>query len=1286
MVGIGYYIAISDQPKARQWVTNWVESKLETNVEFSKYTFSKTHDFPWITLTLHDILIEGIHFKEYEKELLRCDKLNFAFHPWQWVWGKYELKELRFENTKIKFFKDTTGLSNIKVLAPLLFNKQGQKKGGLSLNNARFENLYFEFIDTQRQKKYQVDVPSATLDLQNENANQLIQFDADCYFHQLLFDHTKGPFLKNTNGTVSLRVSIDSTKNNIQLLPSTLLVGDDIINLQGQFAKADTNFLALDISSEGILLENAVPILSTDIQTALKGVEVDQPIQTAFQLNGPLVPGEKVAFELEFSTQNALFKFQDKFIKDLSVRGHYTNNDNANDKTSKETNVFTIHELAGKFMGTINTRLNARLKNFVDLSEFEIDTEINGPLKNLQTYIPYAQLFDIQKGLAFVDIKYKGSLRDVLNQKPKKENTEMSGTIKIIDGRFGENNFFGLDWLSGDFQFNEDRLHIHQMDIRYDDTDYQFAGLITNHLPFISGDGKLNTDFQLKLDSLNVNEYLEQYMYGETNRQVENTLKVKKITNLVRSINPFFNIRFSLFTNYFKYDSLSLENVQIETALKDSVLNQKTKVPEPVVLFSIQTTSESKIHNLDASIMLFELDDPFVFVNAAVSAPIKQLKYIRFFDEWNFDKGMVDIHTNTSFRLNHFIQKDSLLNSLQTNGKIFLENIYASSDRNKLQLQGLGGMLHFDEEKISIANLKLNYESQQFEISGDINNHLPYLLGMKQPFKIDLSIDVPEINLYPTQSGETSMTQEWGSPKDWLDKLVGYSNMTTGKIRANIGNIRHVYYPLQQVTFIAYLNEDCKNYKTGIDCFEVDSLSAILWDSTAVHANFELNDFADPQLRANVAIDLPVASMRNMFPPHQLAFFEGMMDIDVVYHGEMYHDLSRENYLLENSIDGKIMLKNGAIDYVPRGYEFRNLNGVFEFDEKNLLIKHLETALNQNWVTANGRSENFMPFLILPEPEEKITIELETHSPYFNFYEFSTPRLLALKQKLKLETRPKFTVAKLDELLNKGTLDLSVKADTMVYRTFQPENVEGSVLLGANKVELNGVKMEVADGTLAIDGRIDNIVNHAPRVDVHVVLKDNNVQRIFEAFENFGQRDLTSQKIKGVVSANILFRTDVNDNYRLLPSSFLGQMNIKIYDAELIDILTMNDLGSFLFKKRKFDNIAIDTLKTKTFLRGKHLFVDNFYIHASPIDFSVSGLYSLGSDDASNLFFKIPIGNLFRKHVGKEDLSNPKTRRKGFNINIEAIEKKDNLDFKFRLFGNKKRKKKRRRKFLELEH
>lgn len=450
----------------------------------------------------------------------------------------------------------------------------------------------------------------------------------------------------------------------------------------------------------------------------------------------------------------------------------------------------------------------------------------------------------------------------------------------------------------------------------------------------------------------------------------------------------------------------------------------------------------------------------------------------------------------------------------------------------------------------------------------------------------------------------------------------------------------------------------------------ITNFSANWQDLPVSSNNMEIVNLVNPLLTCDLHSEFSFAKLDDILGSNALDLRNGNCVADITYKGPIYRNNNTNSF-----VNGSITLKNGSIWYAPREVEMKNVNGRIIFKNSTVLVEDLQCEVLNNKITMQGRAENLLS-LINSEPN-KANISWNIYSPSLNFNAFTF--LLANRKKVNLNGHSKHKLikiaSKIDEVLDEGSLNIILNTDRLIYKKFLANNVKANVVLLQDQYLLKNVSMEHAGGRIQFNGSVLPENNYR-KAAINVNLENVDVTRIMESFSEFGQEGITSQNLRGKLSATIAASMKINTKGTAEPKSIESIVDFSLKDGELVNYEPIKKLQNFLFKNRDFDNIRFAELKDKLEIKDGEIKINRMEIQSSVMSLFLEGLYSnKGNTDIS---IQVPLRNIHKRGLDYNPENIGTEKKGGTSIYVRGRPGPDGkIKFKLDLFHKYKKDKER---------
>jgi hypothetical protein len=195
-----------------------------------------------------------------------------------------------------------------------------------------------------------------------------------------------------------------------------------------------------------------------------------------------------------------------------------------------------------------------------------------------------------------------------------------------------------------------------------------------------------------------------------------------------------------------------------------------------------------------------------------------------------------------------------------------------------------------------------------------------------------------------------------------------------------------------------------------------------------------------------------------------------------------------------------------------------------------------------------------------------------------------------------------------------------------------------------------------------------------PHLALRGKILNADVQSVFQSFDNFGQKTLTDKNLKGKLSTDFNFESNLNNNVRLIPATMKGLLHINLTNGHINNFEPFMKMKKLVFKNRNFESVQFAPITNNFHLRGEEIEIEPMEIESNVMTLFVDGVYSFGKKTDINI--AIPLSNLKKRDSTYVlDPNNPE-RKEGSKIFLKAQDENGEVNIKL-AFRKKERRKRR---------
>ena len=421
-----------------------------------------------------------------------------------------------------------------------------------------------------------------------------------------------------------------------------------------------------------------------------------------------------------------------------------------------------------------------------------------------------------------------------------------------------------------------------------------------------------------------------------------------------------------------------------------------------------------------------------------------------------------------------------------------------------------------------------------------------------------------------------------------------------------------------------------------------------------------IDNFNKPVATGIFKAQFPIAKLNNVLGKELLHFTKGTANIKLAYKADII-----DFKLRKPIVSGIVDIKNANVDYVPRQLSFTNTSISLNFTGPDLFIKNIRLQSGRSIAYMEGSIRNFLN-LYYSAPE-KILLNWEIKSPQLHLGEFigflGTRTYVNTPKKASKNTFSK----DLNAVFEKSQVNMHLQVDKIYYNKFLATNAIADLLVSENGINIKNVSVKHGGGTLKLNGHLYQ-AGALNRFAVNTILSNVNVKSFFYEFENFGQKSITSENLKGNLFSKINIGGTISSKGKLIPNSLNGSLIFDLKQGALLNFDPITKVGKFAFPLRDLKNIEFRNLNGKFDIKGERILINPMQISSNVLNMDVAGVYSIHK--GTNIAVDVPLRNP-KNDVEIEDATERKEKRmKGIVLHLLAI---DGEDGKIKIKLNKDR-------------
>jgi len=564
------------------------------------------------------------------------------------------------------------------------------------------------------------------------------------------------------------------------------------------------------------------------------------------------------------------------------------------------------------------------------------------------------------------------------------------------------------------------------------------------------------------------------------------------------------------------------------------------------------------------------------------------------------------------------------ISSVVTMDKLYLSGKFGSSDYTLVaSADGHTGPLHMEQLFLEGGNalnlqLRLDVNHGQYGIRKGVLNWG----GLR--FTISgTALDGPPVNLdLKVQSRNTDIgTLVASLPLVYQKKLLTYSPQ--GKLQFTMfikNQISKTIIPHVEAEF--RVGKGSFNLGKGIRMEQLDIAGTFsngmankeetsLLDLTKVSGRFGDNSFSGfirlsnlirPYILFGLKLDTDLSQIQKLTGVDSLVKVSGRLDGDLAGKGRLL-DLHRIHFKEFGNwtFSGDFHLHNGLVNLLKNNRTFTEMNGGLKLSQ-NLVTEDLTFCSGTNHFRINATIKDFLSWVF--HHDEPLDIQAQLYSPSVNVDVQPSGNQQAAQD--SAVRQPSF-------FPDSVFLDLSFTLASLKIGKFNAQNVSGMVTYKPFMFVLRSVNFQTMSGRVSGGGVVLQQLNKDFLVRTQCQLEGIDIHDLFSAFNNFGQKTITDQHVRGILDGNLTLQSEWDSKLHVKPESILAGSSFELKNGELINFEPMMGLSRFI-EVSELQHIYFSTLQNEIYIRNKTVIMPGMDINSSAFNISASGEHTFDNN------------------------------------------------------------------------
>jgi AsmA-like C-terminal region len=421
-------------------------------------------------------------------------------------------------------------------------------------------------------------------------------------------------------------------------------------------------------------------------------------------------------------------------------------------------------------------------------------------------------------------------------------------------------------------------------------------------------------------------------------------------------------------------------------------------------------------------------------------------------------------------------------------------------------------------------------------------------------------------------------------------------------------------------------------------------------ENIPLHADtVDITNLKYPQLACDLHSAFDLSVLNEVYGSESLQFQKGSCHMDLRYKGPL-----SENDTAGATVNGHLDIDSGGIEYLPYKFTLSHAKGRLLFKDQDLVVQHLEARAGTSTVMIKGVAKNLIA--LLDHNAEDVSMDWTLNAAHLELEDLvSLVGGPVSGGTTRRSTTSLFgaTANRIDNFLKNGLVHLNLDAADISYENFSGAHAKADITFHDDEIRLNRMTVEQSLGSLDLKATLSRRAKgYANPLTFESHLQNVDIPKLFTSFDNFGQKAITGQNLKGRMNADIQLTGALNNRAVVVPNSFKGTVNFSITDGELVNFEPMEKIHEKVMKKRDFSQIRFAELQNQLVIDSTTVSLQRMEIRSSVFTLYATGTYDMKT--GTDMELEIPLSNLKNKNTDAPPESKGNDSKAGPSVRLRA--------------------------------
>lgn len=380
--------------------------------------------------------------------------------------------------------------------------------------------------------------------------------------------------------------------------------------------------------------------------------------------------------------------------------------------------------------------------------------------------------------------------------------------------------------------------------------------------------------------------------------------------------------------------------------------------------------------------------------------------------------------------------------------------------------------------------------------------------------------------------------------------------------------------------------------------------------SNSFKGNCEVVNFSDPYITLSAEVNTNLQDLIKFYPIDTVQALSGDLKLNASVEGlvkNMKHPASSGDI----KANGTATIRDLKLQFKGSPKVLNVTEGQVQLNASDLQVTSLKLMHGSSDIALVGSMPAFLNYVF--DSKAPLTINAQLSSQRFELEDFLVQGSSGGNGTVSVPANLNFN---LDATVGKFS-----------FAKFSAEHLAGNIYIKDQKVFVKNVSLDAMDGKATANLFADASGSQI-RISAESELTGINIQKLFTAFNNFGQATLQDKHIKGFATASIDFSGTWSKQLVADPASINATSSLLIERGELNDFKPLESLGKYI-EVAELQHIKFSTLQSAVEIKNRLITIPKTSINSSAINIQVSGTHTF--DNMVDYHIRLLLSELLAK-------------------------------------------------------